>query len=137
MAVVVPRSFRLLEELEKGEKGDAASGVSWGLADGSDITLTMWNGTIFGPLGTAFENRIYSLSIVCGEQYPDAAPVVKFNTQINMSIVDERGALKPSWSILARWRRECTIEAVLESLRREMTQQANRKLPQPPEGTSY
>ena len=28
-----------------------------------DITLTTWNGTIFGPIDTAFDNRIYSLVI--------------------------------------------------------------------------
>merc|ERR1712008_629858 len=137
MAVVVPRSFRLLDELEKGQKGDAMSGVSWGLAVPDDMTLSGWNGTIFGPPGTAFENRIYSVSILCGPQYPDQLPEVKFGTQINMNCVDVKGQVKPTWGILGSWQRQFTIENVLEQLRREMTSSANRKLPQPAEGVTY
>mmetsp|Transcript_103765 Transcript_103765/g.293950 ORF Transcript_103765/g.293950 Transcript_103765/m.293950 type:complete len:139 (+) Transcript_103765:179-595(+) len=137
MAVVVPRNFRLLDELEKGQKGDAMSGVSWGLEVADDITLTNWNGTIFAPPGTAYDNRIYGLSIACGPEYPDRPPQVRFNTQINMGCVDNKGALKPSWGIVSHWRREYTMEMILQELRREMAAGANRKLPQPPEGASY
>merc|ERR1711957_302688 len=97
MAVVIPRSFRLLDELEKGQKGDATSGVSWGLEYADEISLTHWNGTIFGPLGTAVENRIFSLSFVCGENYPAALPEIKFNTQINISCIEKDGSIKQSW----------------------------------------
>lgn len=63
MGAVLPRSFRLLEELEKGEKGIKTAptvcvkiylglgdgSCSYGLADGDDIMMTNWNGTILGP----------------------------------------------------------------------------------------
>jgi ubiquitin-conjugating enzyme E2 variant len=136
-AVIVPRNFRLLDELEKGQKGECASGCSWGLEHGDDITLTYWNGTIFGPPGTAFENRIYSIAITCGDKYPDRPPVVKFNTRIALPCVGPRGEVDANWGPLKAWRRDYTMETVLESLRREMVQPANRKLPQPPEFVMY
>jgi ubiquitin-conjugating enzyme E2 variant len=135
--VIVPRNFRLLDELEKGQKGDCASGCSFGLEKADDITLTYWNGTIFGPPGTAYENRIYSISITCGDKYPDRPPVVKFNTRITMGCIDAKGNVSERWGPLSQWRREYTIETVLEALRREMISAANRKLAQPPEGACY
>mmetsp|Transcript_72742 Transcript_72742/g.189721 ORF Transcript_72742/g.189721 Transcript_72742/m.189721 type:complete len:146 (-) Transcript_72742:240-677(-) len=135
--VRVPRSFRLLDELELGQKGDATSGVSWGLAIPDDITLTHWNGTIFGPPNTAYDNRIYCLSITAGAQYPDVPPVVKFNSRINISSVGPDGTLDKAFPRLASWHREVTIEQVLKDIRASMCSPANRKLPQPPEGSSY
>jgi hypothetical protein len=68
MGAKVPRNFRLLEELEKGEKGLgagkkdysknyrehkadilASEACSYGLAEGDDLLMSNWTGTILGP----------------------------------------------------------------------------------------
>mmetsp|Transcript_36717 Transcript_36717/g.87895 ORF Transcript_36717/g.87895 Transcript_36717/m.87895 type:complete len:208 (-) Transcript_36717:93-716(-) len=129
--VVVPRSFRLLDELERGQKAVRASQVSWGLACDDDMSLTDWNGTIFGPIDTAFDNRIYSLEIKCGPNYPDAPPEVKFASPISMTCVNADGSVDCAWGLFGNWKRQYTVETVLDQLRREMSSPANRRLPQP------
>lgn len=51
--VIVPRNFKLLEELEKSEKGHGDMSISFGLVDSGDTFLTDWNGGILGPVGVS------------------------------------------------------------------------------------
>lgn len=51
--VIVPRNFKLLEELEKSEKGHGDMSISFGLAKSDDTFLTEWNGGILGPIGVS------------------------------------------------------------------------------------
>ncbi|KAA8917830.1 hypothetical protein TRICI_000032 [Trichomonascus ciferrii] len=51
--------------------------------------MTYWNGTILGPPHSTHENRIYSLSLEVGPEYPAKPPVVKFLTKVNIPCVDQ------------------------------------------------
>ncbi|PIA26616.1 hypothetical protein AQUCO_09100052v1 [Aquilegia coerulea] len=134
--VVVPRNFRLLEELERGEKGIGDGTVSYGMDDADDIYMRSWTGTIIGPPNTIHDGRIYQLKLFCDIDYPDKAPKVKFQTRINMTCVNqETGYVEPSrFQMLADWQREYTMEDILTQLKKEMTSPQNRRLSQPPEG---
>ena len=50
---IVPRNFKLLEELEKSEKGHGDMSISFGLVDSGDTFLSDWNGGILGPPGVS------------------------------------------------------------------------------------
>ncbi|CAK9180792.1 unnamed protein product [Ilex paraguariensis] len=135
-SVVVPRNFRLLEELERGEKGIGDGTVSYGMDDGDDIYMRSWTGTIIGPHNSVHEGRIYQLKLFCDKDYPEKPPSVRFHSRINMTCVNhETGVVEPKkFGLLSNWQREYTMEDILTQLKKEMAAPQNRKLVQPPEG---
>ncbi|VDD76470.1 unnamed protein product [Mesocestoides corti] len=136
--VIKPRRFYLIDELEAGQKGSNDGTISWGLENIGDFSLTNWNGMIVGPAKTPYQNKMYNLQIICGEEYPDKPPEVRFITRINMDGVDSTGQVDnvkvPS---LRNWRRGMLIRNVLFDLRTMMAQKENSKLSQPPDGSCY
>ncbi|KAK4147389.1 putative ubiquitin-conjugating enzyme [Dichotomopilus funicola] len=149
MAAQVPRNFKLLAELEKGEKGMGAGACSYGLEDPEDIFMTHWRGTIWGPPHGNHENRIYELKMECGPNYPREPPEIHFVSQINLPGVNPNDGQvdKNAVGILRDWTRiaaelaknarpkedPLSLESALIAIRKFMDE--NKKLPQPPEGS--
>ena len=136
-AASVPRNFRLLEELEKGEKGLGDPNVSYGLQQGDDITLTNWTGTIFGPPGGTHENRISNLQMTCGPNYPQQPPSVRFTSRINLGCVNQTTGAVEGFRTLTSWSPAYTLETILLELRKEMCTPSNKRLPQTGEDTEF
>ena len=119
----MPRNFRLLEELERGEKSLDSSGcISYGLTDPSDMTLSVWNGTVLGTAGTIHEDRLYSFRIVCTDEYPQEAPIVQSldgPPYLSVTFIDQQtGLVDPRMlPILSQWKQSYTLSDLLNAIR--------------------
>lgn len=93
--------------------------------------------TIIGPPGTAFEGRIYSLNMYCGQNYPREPPLIRFVTQLNVAGVNQGNGEVQRKKVEAWWNPTSTIYELLTKIRADMASPANRKNPQPEEGSEY
>ncbi|GFP95382.1 ubiquitin-conjugating enzyme e2 variant 1c, partial [Phtheirospermum japonicum] len=91
---VVPRNFRVLEELKHGEKVIGDGTLSYEVDVVNDIYMRLWIGTIIGPHNVSTfslyiimrifcfycqsvrERRIYQLKLFCDKDYPEKPPSV-------------------------------------------------------------
>ncbi|KAF0987962.1 hypothetical protein HZS_1600 [Henneguya salminicola] len=126
LLVIVPRDFRLLEELEEGEKGHGDSTISWGLKEEGDKELKYWTASILGPQRSPYRDRLYRLTIICGEKYPYEAPEVMFESPIKMIGVssDHRVEIK-CCPILGKWNTKYKISDILLSIQKSMKNEQN------------
>jgi ubiquitin-protein ligase len=69
---------------------------------------------------TVHENRIYSLKIHCGEDYPDRPPTIHFLSRVNLPFVSQtNGKVDPvKLTALSQWGRDSSIETILVGIRR-------------------
>jgi len=88
---------------------------------------------------TQHDSRFYELKITIPETYPATPPTVRFVSKINMSCVDPNTGLiiKDKLPTTKNWNRNMGIEQILSNLRTEMGNETNRKLKQPPDGSTF
>jgi len=77
--------------------------------------------------------------VICGEDYPEKPPKIKFVSRINMPAVNQTTGWVDNAQIsaLKNWNRNNTIEIALESIRKEIDTPSFKKLKQPEEGTVF
>ena len=66
-------------------------------------------------------------------------PQIRFTSKINLTCVNKtNGLVEPSkLEILKHWNHDTTLQKILMALKKEMESGANKKLPQPPDGTNF
>lgn len=96
-----------------------------------DNTFTKWNCSIIGT-----NERIYELKVVCGDDYPNTPPKIKFVSKINMAGVNSLNGVVDDKYYFNNWKNG-TIQDALTSLRKEMEGPGFKKLKQPEEFSKY
>ena len=122
----------------RGQRGDGGEGRRPGTGSrgggGCDPRLFSFS----RALALLLKGRLYSLSIVCGPNYPVEAPTVCFLSKVAIKCVDGTGRVDVNKVLKGRgWQREGDIALVLSAIRADMVSPDNRRTPQPPEGSCY
>ena len=95
---------RLVEEHSEGISGAPRN---------NDIMV--WNGVIFGPPGTPFEDGTFKLALIFTEEYPNNPPKVKFDSKMFHPNVYPYGGI--CLDILQnRWTPAYNVSAILISI---------------------
>jgi hypothetical protein len=85
--VIVPRNFKLLEELEKSEKGHGDMSISFGLIDPGDTFLSDWNGGILGPVGVSILILAVRSILLCDLFVGSLSPFLTL-TSLSLFLID-------------------------------------------------
>ena len=108
----VPRSFRLLEELERTEKGQVDGTISYGLEQEDDVNLVHWVASIMDRNGD-----LHSLKLECPADYPSRPPKVYFSPRIENKYLLPDGQVNTNFWMLKDWNSSYTIEKLLKAIR--------------------
>jgi ubiquitin-protein ligase len=118
---VVPRNFKLLAELEEGEKGGGSGFISCGIQnpENPDIFFHHWHATIIPDQNSALRDHIFSLLIYVPDEYPSVPPTFTFQGVYPVhKSVGSSGAVSPN---ALNWRgQEGSIAYCLNEIRNKI-----------------
>ena len=113
---IVPRSVKLLEELEMSENEvvnerdlckkypNDINWINYGLDGFDDPSMTMWNAATVPVQDTSIGDRTYQPKMITAQGYPKDPPFLTF-AQVNFTFVDADGTVLDKFE----WYRENTI----------------------------
>lgn len=129
---IVPRSFVLLDELEKSEKGQYSPYCSIGMKDMTDVNLKGWNGIIMTHPDSAVGEQFISVDIDCGMKYPDVPPVFRLTcgtevltlrsdsskSHILKKYIGSGSTITNTLPILQKWNRDMRMITIMDFLKK-------------------
>lgn len=95
--------LRRLQKEQKEIQEDAKDHQNQIFSISPSSNLMVWEGYIFGPVGSPYQGGIFQISILFPQEYPFKPPKIEFKTKIFHPNISESGAicldiLKNNWS---------------------------------------